>query len=96
MYRPKKAPAKSELTAPGKFDFSRITDRSVAVLLFSLAFLFYGNTLWNDIALDDTMVLENNTFVQSGISGIPDIFKHDSFYGATHRPASQLSWRYRP
>lgn len=61
-----------------------------------LVFLFYHRTLDNTTALDDTMVLTSNTYVQDGISGIPDIFSHDSFYGATHRPASRLGWRYRP
>jgi len=60
------------------------------------AMLFYGNTTSNQIALDDTMVLSSNTFVKEGFSGIPDIFSHDSFYGATRKAATQLSWRYRP
>lgn len=42
------------------------------------------------------MVLTENKFVQAGPAGIPDILSHDSFYGATGKPAKQLGWRYRP
>ena len=66
------------------------------VVIFLLVILYFGNTIRNEIALDDVMVLSENTFVKKGISGIPEIFSHDSFYGATHHAASQLGWRYRP
>lgn len=66
------------------------------VVLVLLAVFFYYNTLPNEFALDDVMVLTENRFVQQGPAGIPDIITHDSFYGATGRPAKQLGWRYRP
>lgn len=65
-------------------------------LLFIIAFLFYYNSIPNQLALDDVLVLKENKFVTRGIAGIKDVFLHDSFYGATGKPASQLSWRYRP
>jgi len=65
-------------------------------IVVALAFIFYASAFENDVALDDVMVLSNNTFVQQGVEGIPDILAHDSFYGATHKPATQLGWRYRP
>jgi protein O-mannosyl-transferase len=46
-----------------------------------LAFAIYGNSLFNDYALDDLLAIKANTFTQKGISGIPDIFAYDSFTG---------------
>lgn len=66
------------------------------VALVLLAVFFYYNTIPNEFALDDVMVLTENRFVQQGPSGIPDIISHDSFFGATGKPAKQLGWRYRP
>lgn len=66
------------------------------IVLFVLSFIFYWNSISNETALDDVMVLTNNQFVLKGIDGIPDIISHESFYGATGKISSQLSWRYRP
>ncbi|MFM9051049.1 MAG: hypothetical protein ACKOKF_01850, partial [Bacteroidota bacterium] len=48
------------------------------LLLALVIAVFYHDAIDNQTALDDTMVLTKNTFVQSGASGIPDILKHDS------------------
>ena len=66
------------------------------ILIFLVSFIFYGNSLSNETALDDVMVLTNNQFVLKGISGIPDIISHESFFGATGKITAALSWRYRP
>ncbi|MFM7016321.1 MAG: tetratricopeptide repeat protein [Bacteroidota bacterium] len=66
------------------------------ILILFTCFLFYGNSIPNDTALDDIMVLTNNQFVLKGIEGIPDIITHESFFGATGKISAQLSWRYRP
>ncbi len=66
------------------------------VLLVAAVLFFFGSVVRNNSALDDVMVLTNNTYVQSGIAGIPSIFSYDSFHGATHKPATRLGWRYRP
>lgn len=71
-------------------------EKFFSVLIFLLTFIFYWNAIPNETALDDVMVLTNNQFVLKGIDGIPDILTHDSFYGATGKISSQLSWRYRP
>ena len=44
-------------------------------------FAIYSNSLWNKYAIDDTMVITDNTFTKRGIAGIPDIFKKDAFVG---------------
>jgi cytochrome c-type biogenesis protein CcmH/NrfG len=61
-----------------------------------MSFLLYGNTLFNQYALDDGMVLTDNKFVQKGISGIPDIVSHDSFYGSIGDSKNLTGGRYRP
>jgi tetratricopeptide (TPR) repeat protein len=66
------------------------------LVLVLTAFLFYHNSIPNECALDDILVLKENSFVKEGISGIPDILSHDVFYGATMSESKQLSWRYRP
>lgn len=52
-------------------------------IIFFLAFLVYGNTIFNDYAWDDLIVITDNARVQKGISGIPDLFlKYNSDYRA--------------
>lgn len=45
-------------------------------LLIMLAFVLYGNSIQNDYNIDDDYVVSNNTFVQKGIVGIPEILTH--------------------
>jgi tetratricopeptide (TPR) repeat protein len=70
-------------------------------ILLALGLMFYGNSLLNHYALDDSIAIERNDYVQKGISGIGKILttdSYDSFYrqmGASSR--SQYSGgRYRP
>ncbi|MCC6814807.1 MAG: tetratricopeptide repeat protein [Saprospiraceae bacterium] len=51
------------------------------ILLVGLVFLFYGNTLMNDFAVDDSIVITKNIYTKKGISGIPDILTKDTFRG---------------
>lgn len=51
------------------------------IILAVVSISLYINTLWNDYALDDSMVLIRNSFTQEGVSGIGDIFKYDTFTG---------------
>lgn len=51
------------------------------IFIAILAFVIYGNSLFNNYALDDTIVITQNKFTQEGISGIPDILKYDTFTG---------------
>jgi tetratricopeptide (TPR) repeat protein len=59
-------------------------------------FVLYGNTLKNLFALDDGLVLTDNKYVQSGLSGIPDILLHDSYHGAIGESGTLTGGRYRP
>ncbi|MCX6268229.1 MAG: tetratricopeptide repeat protein [Bacteroidetes bacterium] len=51
------------------------------LLIFLFAFVLYGNTLTHDYALDDMIVITDNTFTKKGLSGIKEIFSYDSFTG---------------
>ncbi len=51
------------------------------LVLTIFAFILYANTLNNDYALDDAIVVTNNQFTQKGTAGISDIFKYDTFTG---------------
>lgn len=68
----------------------------VVITLFT--FLIYSNSLQNSYAIDDTMVLTDNTYTKKGIAGISDIFTHDAFVGFFGDKGSKLvaGGRYRP
>jgi len=51
------------------------------LLILLFAFVLYGNTLNHDYALDDLIVIKDNSFTKKGISGIREIFSYDSFTG---------------
>jgi tetratricopeptide (TPR) repeat protein len=55
-----------------------------------MCFVFYGNSIKNDYALDDEMVMVDNARVHRGIEGIPRLFReHYSTLG-------KASYGYRP
>jgi len=68
--------------------------------LFILVFLAIGlnaNTLFNEYALDDIVVLTENRFVQKGIKGIPEILSEDFLKGWKGENDIEYSGsRYRP
>ncbi len=67
------------------------------VLLILAAYALYFQSINDDYILDDKIVLSENVFVQDGVSGIIDIFTHDSFYGYFQKQTDVLEGgRYRP
>lgn len=66
------------------------------VIISLMAALLYSNTLFNGYALDDGMVILENKFVMKGVSSIPDILAHDSFYGSIGDSKNLNGGRYRP
>jgi tetratricopeptide (TPR) repeat protein len=50
-------------------------------ILIAAVFLVYGNSLFNEYALDDAIVITENKFVKKGIDGLGDIFTTESFTG---------------
>ena len=50
-------------------------------ILIVAVFVVYGNSLFNQYALDDAIVITENKFVKQGIDGLGDIFTTESFTG---------------
>ncbi|MEO6165977.1 MAG: tetratricopeptide repeat protein [Chitinophagales bacterium] len=78
------------------FDHFIKSKNSQLIIIMLSVLLLYGNTLFNQFALDDGMVILENKFVLQGINGIPDIITHDSFYGAIGNSENLNGGRYRP
>lgn len=69
------------------------------LFLFLFGFLLYANTLGHEFAQDDAIVLYENAYVKQGVSGIPAIFKYDTFYGFFQKEGKAklvAGGRYRP
>jgi tetratricopeptide (TPR) repeat protein len=67
------------------------------LLILLFAFLLYGNTLTHDYALDDLIVIKENSFTKKGIAGIKEIFSYDSFTGFFGTDKKLVAGgRYRP
>lgn len=49
--------------------------------LFILCFLLYANSIPNDYALDDAIVITDNMYTSDGLKGIPGILSKDTFFG---------------
>ena len=58
--------------------------------------VFYINTLSNQFALDDVMVLTENKSVKQGLSGFGDIITKDGFYGYVGDVNDLSGGRWRP
>jgi tetratricopeptide (TPR) repeat protein len=61
--------------------FPKIFAFPAPVFLGLLACLLYLPTLSFEYTQDDAIVLSENVFTQQGISGIPDLWTHDTFFG---------------
>ena len=68
----------------------KINNKSIAVFIFVLIFVIYGNSLKNKYSLDDHIVNSNNKLTQLGIKGISEIFKNYSF------SEKNFNYAYRP
>ena len=69
------------------------------LILVALSLLLYANTITHDFTQDDAIVIYDNDYTKSGVSGIKDIFSKDSFAGFFKEEGkSQLvsGGRYRP
>lgn len=69
------------------------------IFIFIFSFIQYSNTLRNEYALDDEMVMHHSVYMHQGISGIPEILSKDSYQGFFDKQnaSSPLAGgRYRP
>lgn len=92
--KPKKSSAPQRLFPEWLYE-----GRTKMAIIFLLSCLIYGNTLWNDYALDDAIVITDNMFTKKGIDGVGDHFANELFYGffKDESKASLVAGgRYRP
>ena len=68
------------------------------VFIFLFTCMLYSNTLWDQFAIDDTIVLTDNKFTKKGFGGLKDHFTHDMFEGFFGERGARLvsGGRYRP
>jgi protein O-mannosyl-transferase len=66
------------------------------LLIVLVTFVFYGNSIFNDYALDDIMFVTHNMFVQKGFNGIYDLFTKESMYGFIGNASPISGGRWRP
>ncbi len=66
-------------------------------VLVLFAFVLYVQTISHtEFVADDGMAISGNAFVQQGMTGIPDLLSHDSFYGydiQSHRQNTRKTYR---
>jgi len=65
------------------------------LILFSFAFVLYGNTLRNGYSLDDLYVTYNNPVVKQGIKAIPRIFT-SLYINVNAEEGGSMNFGYRP
>jgi tetratricopeptide (TPR) repeat protein len=72
-------------------------NKKIYLIIFVISFIFYGNTISNEYALDDSIVITENSFTRQGFEGIDEILKNDSFTGFFGKQKKLVSGgRYRP
>ncbi len=91
-------PAKAKVQQSGFINAATPMPKWIYGLIVALCFVYFGNTLFNQYALDDTMVLTQNEFVKRGVGDIPKIFKYDTFVGryGEQQAINLPGGRYRP
>jgi protein O-mannosyl-transferase len=88
MGKTKPAPALNQIRS--KWKSIHIDDIRSRLLLVFACIVCYGNTIYNEYALDDDFAVTQNAYIQRGIAGIPDLLTHS--YATTH----DKSMDYRP
>ncbi|MCX7954910.1 MAG: hypothetical protein N3A01_06940 [Bacteroidales bacterium] len=67
------------------------------LVILICSFILYGNTIFNDYALDDAIVITQNIYTQKGLKGIPEILSNEFFTGFFKvRKDLVTGGRYRP
>lgn len=86
-------------TPASGYKFSLFDFKTQAIIVGLLAFVFYINSVFNEYAHDDGIVIVKNEYVQEGFAGIPKILSRDAYdsYYRQLNTVNQLSGgRYRP
>ena len=71
-------------------NLSKIKQSRYYILIFIITFLLYGNSINNEYALDDNIVVDGVEKVKGGIKSIPKLFK------SHHAEDKKQSYGYRP
>lgn len=91
---------KPELPVLKPFELFPFTHPAIPYIILALTgFIFYINTIYNEFALDDGIVIHKNEYVMEGMGGIDSIMKRDayhSFYKQMNAKAQLAGGRYRP
>ena len=69
------------------------------LILGVISFCVYYNSIENENALDDGIIIQKNEFVLQGMKGIKDIMSHDSYYSFYRQMNAEdqlAGGRYRP
>ena len=75
----------------------RKQNRLIYSIIILLSFVLYGQTMWYDYALDDSIVIKKNEFTKQGTKGIGDILSNDTFVGFFGKQKNLVAGgRYRP
>lgn len=95
--RPKKEKASVHPASKNIFDFNSFNFRSLVLVIVGV--ILYSNSLFNEYALDDGIVIEKNAYVQDGLRGVPKILSTDayeSYYKQMNAKQQLAGGRYRP
>lgn len=87
------------LSSPPLLSIFPWTFQVKCIILALVCFIFYANTLKNQYAFDDRIILVHNDFVQDGLKGLMKILTSDSYqsYYEQMSAGQQLAGgRYRP
>lgn len=86
--------AKKATPAKGSSWFTVVRKQMFFILLVTTG--LYVNTLDLDYALDDTLMITQNTFTLKGVDGLKEIFTNDAFIGFLGKSNLLPGGRYRP
>ncbi|MCX6296745.1 MAG: DUF1736 domain-containing protein [Bacteroidetes bacterium] len=79
-----------------RFNVSFLSKKNQLLLLVLITIGLNFNTLFNSYALDDGVVMTENSCVEKGFKGIPEILTKDLFYGFDKTSGDLSEARYRP
>jgi tetratricopeptide (TPR) repeat protein len=93
----RKRPARQRRSTSAKAAPKKANGRSVFLFfLFVFSALLYANTLGHQYAFDDSIVITENPYTQSGLKGIPKLLTTDFFEGIYGYQTDLSGGRYRP
>jgi len=73
-----------------KLNFDNISIKKYIGIIVLLTFIIYGNSINNEYALDDNIVVDGNKVAEKGLKAIPEIFS------SRYSTDSKQSYDYRP